>query len=760
MSTLSPEQWQEISPYLDQAFSLPENERAVWLASFKAEKPDLAELLQKLLDEHRALGAKRFLEDSPMAYMMTQSFRAGQSIGAYKLLSPIGQGGMGHVWLAERVDGRFERRVAVKFLRFSVSTTGGAERFQREGRILGRLASPNIAELLDAGVTSNGEPYLVLEYVEGEPIDEYCDRQALDVRTRIHLFLDILGAVAQANANLIVHRDIKPSNVLVRNDGQVKLLDFGIAKLLAEEATSNLPTLLTAEGGSALTPQFAAPEQVTGGAITTATDVYALGLLLYILLTGQHPAGPGPHSPAYLLKAITETDPRRPSDVVRALDEASAQKRGASREKLRRSFRGDLDLIVGKALKKNPQERYPSAAAFGDDLRRYLRHEPISVRPDTVPYRVNKYVRRHRVGVALATSFLVLLAGFSIVQAVELRRITRERDRADRIAEFMTGIFKVSDPNERVGATVTARELLDKAAKDIDAGLSKDPELQARMIQVMGTAYGDLGFYPRAQLLFERSIQIGRSALGPESRETLSTRYELSWVLFQQGHLAEAENLQREVLDAQRRVLGPEDSDTLRTMAQLANTLSEEGRLAEAEKMGREVLEKRKRVLGPEASETLASRINLSNYLSYEGKLDEAEKLDRETLEIRVRVFGFEDLGTIISMANLAEDERLLGRYEEAERLFRQTLDLGDRVLGPDQPETAETRHNLAGLLAQRGQTDVALSLLRQAIDHGLPPRVDLGIETDPMFNSLHRDPRFVALVAHAKEQAATQRAN
>lgn len=759
MATLSSERWLQISPYLDQALSLSEDERKTWLVSFRAEKPELADLLQELLEEHRALSEKRFLEGSPIGDR-DQSSLAGQSIGAYTLISPIGQGGMGSVWLAERSDGRFERRVAIKFLRFSVAAHGGAERFKREGRILGQLAHPYVAELIDAGVTLNAEPYLVLEHVEGEPIDEYCDRRRLDVEARIRLFLDVLSAVAAAHANLIVHRDIKPSNVMVRNDGQVKLLDFGIAKLLADEATENSPTLSTAEGGSALTPQFAAPEQVTGGAVTTATDVYALGLLLYMLLTGQHPVGPGPHSPAHLIKAITEMDPRRPSDVVCALDEASAKKRGASREKLRRSFRGDLDLIVGKALKKNPQERYASVAAFGDDLRRYLRHEPISARPDTVPYRVSKYVRRHRVGVALATSFLALLAGFSIIQAVELRRITRERDRADRIAEFMTGIFKVSDPNERVGATVTARELLDKAAKDIDAGLSKDPELQARMIQVMGTAYSDLGFYPRAQVLFERSIQIGRSTAGPENRETLSTRYELSWVLFQQGHLAEAENLQREVLDAQRRVLGPEDLDTLRTIAQLANTLSEEGRLAEAEKMGREVLEKRTRLLGPEASETLASRTNLSIYLTYEGKLAEAEKLDRETLEIKVRVFGFENLGTIISMADLAEDERLLGRYEEAERLFRQTLDLGDRVLGPDQPETAETRHNLAGLLAQLGQADVALSLLRQAVDHGLPPRVDLGIETDPMFNSLHRDPRFAALVAHAKKQAAAQRAN
>src|SRR5215472_4425863 len=281
MLTLTPDRWQEISPYLDQALSLPEAERAAWLESFRAEKPELVDVLQELLKEHGALAREHFLERGPME-PANEVFLPGRTLGPYRLISPIGQGGMGSVWLAERSDGRFERRVAVKFLNFAVAARGGAERFKREGRILGRLADPHIAELIDAGVTANGEPYLVLEHVEGEHIDEYCDRHALSVEARVKLFLDVLGAVAEAHAHLIVHRDIKPSNVLVRNDGQVKLLDFGIAKLLADGATPAPPTLLTADGGGALTPLFATPEQVTGGAVTTATDVYALGVLLYM----------------------------------------------------------------------------------------------------------------------------------------------------------------------------------------------------------------------------------------------------------------------------------------------------------------------------------------------------------------------------------------------------------------------------------------------------------------------------------------------
>lgn len=759
MAALSPDQWQAVSPFLDHALSLPQEQRTEWLRDFCTQRPDLADLVGKLLEEHRALAQEHFLEQEPLRPADDPSI-TGEILGAYKLISRIGEGGMGNVWLAERVDGRFERQAAVKFLHFALASPGAAERFKREGRILGQLTHPHIAELIDAGVTAKGDPYLVLEYVKGEQIDEYCDERKLGMDARIELFLDVLGAVAHAHANLVVHRDIKPSNVLVSSDGEVKLLDFGIAKLLADDSNPAPATLLTLESGSALTPQFAAPEQVTGGSITTITDVYVLGVLLYVLLTGQHPAGPGPHSPAALVKAITETDPPRPSDVVGALDEASAKKRGASPEKLRRRFRGDLDLIVGKALKKNPQERYASVAAFGDDLRRYLRHEPISVRPDTVSYRVTKYVRRHRVGIALAASFLLLLAGFSITQAVELRRITRERDRADRIADFTTGIFKVSDPGERIGNSVTAREILDKASKDIDKELSKDPELQAQMMHVMGRAYMMLGLQSQAQSLFERSIKLGRSSVGPDNPETLSTMKDLSWTLFQQGRLTEAESLQRRLLERERHVLGSEHKETLRTMGQLAITLCEEGNCAEAEELDRNVLKSTKRVAGPEAFDTLAVMDNLSMLLDLEGKLTEAEKLEQETLEIQVRVFGLENLGTISSMINLASIQRDLGQYDQAEELFRQTLDLEARVLGPNQPETAETKYDLACLLARRGKSEEALALLSQAVDHGLHSRIDLKIEDEPNLNSLHGDPRFAALVAHAKKQAAAQRPN
>ena len=407
MSTLTPEQWQEVSPYLDEVLEILPEQRSAWLLSLSKKSARLASLVQLLLDEQQQLRQEGFLERSPLR---AGAGLAGQKIGAYRLVSQIGQGGMGSVWLAERSDGRFERQAAVKFVSIALTARATEERFKREGSILGRLIHPHIAALLDAGISAEGSPYLILEYVDGVAIDQFCDEHRLDVDARIKLFLDVLSAVAEAHANLIVHRDIKPSNVLVRNDGQVKLLDFGIAKLLAQEGDAASATLLTMEDGSALTPRFAAPEQITGGTVTTATDVYALGVLLYMLLTGQHPAGQTVHSPAELIKAIVDVEAPRASGIV-SRGALAAEQRSTSPEKLRRHLSGDLDTILAKTLKKNPQERYASVTAFADDLLRYLKHETIGARPDTFVYHASKFIRRNRTVVALTATAIVLVIG-------------------------------------------------------------------------------------------------------------------------------------------------------------------------------------------------------------------------------------------------------------------------------------------------------------------------------------------------------------
>ena len=558
MSALSPDRWQEVSPYLEHALSLPEKERAEWLHSLEGENPEIALLLQSLLQEHAIAAEEGFLEGHP-AHPTNESSLAGQVIGAYTLNAPIGQGGMGTVWLASRNDGRFQRQVAVKFLNFALASQSNAQRFKREGTILGSLSHPHIAELIDAGVTPAGAAYLVIEYVEGKPIDQYCDQQKLDVEARIRLFLDVLGAVAQAHSILIVHRDIKPSNVLVSNDGQVKLLDFGIAKLLADQEATGEATALTMEGGGGLTPQFAAPEQVTGGAVTTATDVYALGVLLYVLLSGQHPAGSATHSPAELVKAIVETEPARPSSVIKS---GAAESRGSSTDKVARKLRGDLDTILGKALKKNPLERYRSVSEFGDDLRRYLDQEPIRARRDTITYRATKFVRRNRTAVVLSAMVVLATIAGLIGTLLQARTARRQRDfafrqlrRAEAINDFNQFILSDAFPS---GKPFTTKDLLDYARKILERQQDTSTD-RVELLSSIGIQYSLLGDQKEATSILEKAYNLSRNTPDPELHATTSCQF--ASVLVRTGDLQRAEELFQEGM----RVLPPEpDYDAYR----------------------------------------------------------------------------------------------------------------------------------------------------------------------------------------------------
>ena len=475
MATLDPERWAAVSPYLDQALELPEAERAPWLAHLRDRLPVIAADLDVLLEEHAAVSDEHFLEDNLPA-PITAPALTGQKLGPYTLKSAIGHGGMGSVWLAERSDGRFERLAAVKFLNLALAEHGET-RFRTEGRILARLTHPQIAQLLDAGVSPGGQPFLVLEHVDGQPIDEFCNTRALDFQARIVLFLDVLAAVAHAHANLVVHRDLKPSNVLVTKEGQVKLLDFGIAKLLVDETGGVPRTGVTREFGAALTPEYAAPEQIMGEAVSTATDVYALGILLFVLLTKQHPAGQSLRSPADLMKAIVETDAPRPSDVV-------------SDARLRRMLVGDVDTIVGKALKKKPSERYASVTELANDLRRYLRHEPISARPDTFGYRAAKFVRRHRWAVATAALTIAVLSAALFLANRE--RLAAER-RFDQLRRLSTQVLGLDATFRNLAGATKAREALVSVSLQYLEGLAADAQGDIELMHEVSEGYARVG---------------------------------------------------------------------------------------------------------------------------------------------------------------------------------------------------------------------------------------------------------------------------
>ncbi|HET7549848.1 MAG TPA: serine/threonine-protein kinase [Gemmatimonadaceae bacterium] len=463
MASIDRERWSELEPLLDHALELSQPERESWLVELRTRSAELAAELEAILQGEAEADESGFLAPAFDAAL------AGVELGAYTIERPLGQGGMGSVWLARRTDGRFEGVAAVKLLNLSLLGPGGRARFEREGSVLARLAHPNIGRLLDAGVTPTGQPYLVLEHIDGKPIDEFVAERSLSMEERLQLFLQVLAAVGHAHANLIVHRDLKPSNILVTADGTVKLLDFGIAKLLAGDRDRRLDAL-TVDGGRVLTPEHAAPEQVNGGAITTATDVYLLGVLLYLLVSGRHPTAEGCASPADAVRALFEVEP--------------------ARLKL-----GDLDTILHKALRKEPGERYQTVAELADDVTRYMQHEPVGARGASVRYRVRKFVRRHRAGVAAAAFTAAALVAATIFSVQQMRVATRERDaalyaskRANAQVEFQSLLM-----SQMGDGPVTMREILERSRGALERQYGGDPRFLASLLAELSQRYAELG---------------------------------------------------------------------------------------------------------------------------------------------------------------------------------------------------------------------------------------------------------------------------
>jgi eukaryotic-like serine/threonine-protein kinase len=739
MPPLSADRWRALSPYLDEALELPTADRASWLASIFARDVGLAVDLQTLLAEHDRVHRSGFLEQ-PVSLTsraaLTQSL-SGQTIGAYRLISLIGQGGMGTVWLAERCDGRFEGQAAVKLLNIGLMGPVGEERFRREGTILARLTHPHIAHLIDAGVTPNGQPYLVLEHIAGVSLDRYCDEHALGVEARVRLFLDVLDAIAHAHANLIVHRDIKPANVLVSEDGQVKLLDFGIAKLLEPDAESGTPgsgtSALTRDAGSALTPEYASPEQVTGLPVTTATDVYALGVLLYVLLTGQHPAGAAVQSAATLIQAIIDTEPRRVSEAVVSHTESHdtlathAARCGTTSSKLRRILHGDLDTIVAKALKKNPSERYGSVVALADDLRRFLRREPISARPDTLAYRTSRFVRRHARGVAMAAAVVVLLGGST---AFYTSRLAQERDRAQReavkatkVSELMVGLLTGADPiaNRATREGPTVRGLLDAGAERAQRELTDQPEVQAEILTVLGRVYRRLGVFDKAQILLERALAVGRTVYGAEHVRLAQTLNDLGVLLTDKGDYDAAGRALEQSLNMRRKLLGSEHADVAVTLVELGRVYQDQGFNQRADPLLRESLAIRTKVLGEGHPETAVSLNAVGSVLRLNGDLTGAESLLRQSFELNRKTRGEYHANTGTSLHDLGLIAASRGDYASAESLFRQALVTMRTALGDTHPVVAMTLNSLSRVLAGQGRYDEAVAALQSALDISRP---------------------------------------
>jgi eukaryotic-like serine/threonine-protein kinase len=737
---VTPERWIQIRDVLEEAQTLKPAQRSAFLdracLSDQSMRQEVEVLLASGDDAHSTFLQSALAPDGLIAdlegILSAGGLQAGQLFAErFQLVRRLGEGGMGQVWLAEQTS-PVRRQVALKLIKAGMYDEALAQRFQSERQSLAIMDHPAIAKVFDAGTTPQGQPYFVMEYVRGLPITEYCDQKKLKIGDRLELFVQACEGVQHAHQKAIIHRDLKPANILVVEVDEKpvpRIIDFGLAKAITPQVAGE--SIFTQMGQFVGTPGYMSPEQADPALqdIDTRTDVYSLGVVLYMLLTGSQPfeTKQGQKQPLdELLRKLREEEPPHPSTRVgadRDCSAATAEARGTEPKQLVSLLRGDLDWITMKALEKDRARRYGAPSELAADIRRHLNHEPVEARPASARYRLRKYVRRHRVAVGVLAGLVLLLAAFSVLQALQLRRITRERDhatherdRATRITDFMTGMFKVSDPGEARGNSITAREILDKASNDMRNGLAKDPEVQSQMAQVMASTYTNLGLYPRAHDLAKRALDARLSLLGPDDPKTLESMAQLGWILNREGKYIEAEKMERQALDGERRILGPEDPLTIETMTNLAFIVQGPGDFAQGEKLARETIDVATRRLGPDSAPVLRSMGTLGTALWNQARYAEAEQELRQLVDAERRVAGPDHPDTLKAMGNLALAIQSQGRIAEGEQMYREVLAAQQRVLGPDHPFTVLTMFNLAGVLFREGRHAEAEKLSRQVL--------------------------------------------
>ena len=632
------------------------------------------------------LGADAIGDAQPLAEDAPPPDLAGERIGAWRLDHLLGAGGSGQVWLAVRCDGRHVGRAAIKLLRGTASDRQAQQRFAREGRLLARLQHAHIARLLDIGETLQGQRYLVLEYVDGERLDHWCDRHQANIETRLRLFLQVCDAAAYAHANLIVHRDLKPSNILVDGEGDAKLLDFGIAKLIEEDETGEAAEL-TRAGGAVFTPEYAAPEQFSGEPATAATDVYSLGVVLYLLLSGRRPYGEQAVTPAQFARTLSQREPPRLSAAAAEKSEDTEQRakaRGATAGQLRRSLRGDLETIVACALKLNPAERYATAQTFGDDVRRYLRHQPIRARADSSWYRARKFVRRHWVGVAATAACLIVAAiGVGFVLVAE-RKAQREAARAEAVQQFLIGLFKEADPGRAQGKTLAVRDLLARGEHDLRGQLDNEPSTKLVLLDVLGNIYQQLGDSPKAVELTGVASELAAKQFGTESLEYGDALAALADAQKEAGQLGEAEANYHIAVGVLGRHADTRAKDLAMISADLAFVYSETNREDEALHAMNAALPAIAKEWGEGSWEYAQNQSVLAGILSGNGQ--KAAALDvYAQLEPKLGAVAPEHaLDAAVVRANQAFTLWQAGRLADCERTVHTAVAEFDRLTGPD----------------------------------------------------------------------------
>ncbi len=727
--------WQRLERLYSQLLEMPRDDRDLFLLE---ECQDDESLRVELLEMLR-------VDDDPesLLWMQRMDKRAnrhgrvldgGERIGPYAVISKLGQGGMGEVYLCERADSQYVQRVAVKVLRNDYAVAELTERFRAERQILARLKHTNISTLLDGGVTDDGRPYFVMHFEDGIPITQFCDEHRLTLNERLRLFAQVCDGVQYAHSNLVVHRDLKPSNILIGEDHVPKLLDFGIAKILSGGLDITRPVTTDVQ---MLTPEHAAPEQLLGGAITTGTDVYALGVLLYELLVGERPFRMGDRttSSVEFHRQVCEEAPQRPSDAAAHRLKPAAASDDTSVATLRRSgpgalvqaIRGDLDGIVLKALRKEPERRYESAGALAEDIRLHLAGLPVRAAPDSLGYRTNKFLRRHRLGVTAAGGFALLLAGSTVAVAMQGRETARERDRAERelatseaTTGFLIGLFDGNRPREALGTPLTAQELLQRGVARLDS-LTGEPKVRARLLVSVGQIYSSLGEFQKAEPLIEEATGIYRTSPNVSAEELGASLHTLAKLRLDQGRFDEAEQIASETLALRR---GAEASNQTVTEAPVAESLGQlaiihmqKGQYEEAESSLKELVALRRALHGSDDARVAVALSNLGKTLDAKADYEGAAASYREALAITERLHEGDHPDIAIERTNLGWSLYRQRRFDEAVAVFDEVVAMRRRLLGPAHPGIATSLNGLAAAVSAQGEPTAAVRYFEEALD-------------------------------------------
>ena len=742
---MTPERWQQIESIVDEALDLLPEVRPAYVAHVCQGDAELLTEVNKMLASCERAATFLSAPAAPPGDFIAalaeppppEQPMDGQRIGPYEIKRELGRGGMGAVYLAERADGVFNQRVAIKIIKKGMDSDDILARFRNERQILASMDHPGIAKLLDGGTTADGRPYFVMEYVKGIPIDEFCDRHRLSISDRLLLFHQVCEAVHYAHQNLIVHRDLKPGNILVTHEGVVKLLDFGVAKMLDPDLHGGSAYGQTQTGVRMMTPDYASPEQVLGQPITTASDIYSLGVILYELLTGHRPYQMQSYVLREIERIIIEEDPVRPSTAVattRRFETENGQTatigpqtvtsvRSVNLERLRRSLQGDVDNIVMMAMRKEPHRRYGSAEQLAEDLERHMDGLPIRAHQDTVGYRVQKFVQRNQLLVtATAMIFLALIGGFGMA-LWQARIASFERDiarqqalRAERTKDFLVNVFEIAEPSESKGREVTAEEILNRGAIRIGDELMGQPSLQAELREVIGTVYQKLGLYTSAEAQLAEALRLNRDLHGETSAEVARSLDALGAVLKDKGDYAAADTALQQALTVLRQRYGSVHERVAAGINNLAILHWDKGDYDRAETLFQESLQMKRQLYGEDHPEVVRSLNNLAVLRQRSGQYEAAEALYREALQIRRARYGDDHLEVALSMNNLGLLYREMERFDEGEQLFTDALRIRRATFGDEHQAVAAAQNNLASLYREQGNYAEAEALQREAL--------------------------------------------